>query len=268
MDHLRRQLAPISDAAWTAIDAEASRSLRHFLAARRLVDFSGPHGWDHSAHNLGRVETVATPGPALRAGLRQVRPLLELRTPLSLAREELDSVDRGNQAPDLQPVIDAARAAALAEDRAVFHGYEGAGITGIAETAPEGSLTLGDDYDRYPMVVAKAVAKLREAGVDGPYGIALGSDHYTGVMETAEHGGYPMLEHIRLILGGPIVWAPALDGGLVVSQRGGDFTLVCGQDFSIGYSTYSDEAVELYLEESLTLDIKEPKAAVLVVQSA
>ncbi len=55
MNHLMRELAPISDPAWDAIDEEASRALKHYLSARRLIDFSGPHGWEHSSTSLGRV---------------------------------------------------------------------------------------------------------------------------------------------------------------------------------------------------------------------
>ena len=56
MDHLLRSIAPISDAGWELLDREARERLTPALAARRLVDFSGPHGWQHSATNLGRVD--------------------------------------------------------------------------------------------------------------------------------------------------------------------------------------------------------------------
>ena len=103
---------------------------------------------------------------------------------------------------------------------------------------------------------------LREAGVDGPYGLALGPDAHTRVLETSEHGGYPLLEHLREILGGPIVWAPAVDGGAVMSMRGGDFLYDSGQDLSIGYESHDAEAVNLYLEESFTFQVATPEAAV------
>jgi uncharacterized linocin/CFP29 family protein len=67
---------------------------------------------------------------------------------------------------------------------------------------------------------------------------------------------------IKLILGGPIAWAPAVDGAVVLSMRGGDYELVCGQDTSIGYRSHDDAVVELYLEESLTLVIADGRAAV------
>jgi uncharacterized linocin/CFP29 family protein len=71
-----------------------------------------------------------------------------------------------------------------------------------------------------------------------------------------------VLEHIRMILGGPIVWAPSVDGAVVVSLRGGDYTLAVGEDFAIGYLSHSDSAVQLYLEESLTFRVLDPRAAV------
>ena len=103
---------------------------------------------------------------------------------------------------------------------------------------------------------------LRAADIAGPYAIALGSRGFTGVTETTEHGGYPVFEHLGQILGGPVVWAPAVEGAVVLSQRGGDFVLTVGQDFSIGYSSYDAVNVELYLEESITFRINTPEAAV------
>ncbi len=265
MDHLRRELAPVTDAAWSAIEAEAARTLRHFLAARPLVDFQGPKGWKEAAQPLGRVEAVVSAYDGVDVRTRKVQPLIELSTRFSLDRRELDDVDRGLPNPDLSNVVDAARSAAFAEDRSVFHGYEGGSIVGITQASPHEALLIGDDYHHYPRTVAKAVATLRTSGVGGPYGIALGPRCYTGVIETTEHGGYPVLEHIRLILQGPVVWAPAVDGAVVLSLRGGDYALSCGQDFSIGYRSHTEGSVELYLEESLTVEVREPSAAVALV---
>jgi uncharacterized linocin/CFP29 family protein len=188
--------------------------------------------------------------------------MVELRTPFELPMAELDAIDRGAPDPDLTPLQDAARLAALAEDRLVFHGYGGARIPGLTGASPHTPLQIGEDYDDYAGVVARAVAQLRRSGVGGPYAIALGPRCYTGVIETTEHGGYPLLEHIKLILGGPLIWAPAVDGAVVVSQRGGDYELVSGEDLSIGYRGHDDDAVQLYFEESLTLLVKDDRAAI------
>ena len=268
MNHLLRELAPVSGPAWEAIEEEASRTLRHFLAARKLVDFSGPHGWEHSAETLGRVDPLsAAPATGVDAAIRRMQPLAELRTPFELSRRELEAIDRGSRDYDLEVVIDAAKQAAAAEDSAVFHGYDDAGIAGISETTPHSPIVISDDYNQYPGTVARAVAMLQAAGIAGPYAIALGPRCYTGVIETTERGGYPVLEHIRLILGGPVVWAPAVDGAVVVSLRGGDFELTCGQDFSIGYLDHDADSVRLYLEESMTFRALSPDAGAALVYS-
>lgn len=266
MNHLLREIAPVSGPAWEAIEEEASRTLRHYLAARKLVDFSGPRGWEHSAETLGRVDPLSdAPAAGVDAAIRRMQPLAELRTPFELSRRELEAIDRGSRDYDLQVVIDAARQAASIEDAAVFHGYDAAGIAGISQATPHEPVVIGDDYNQYPGTVARAVAMLQAAGISGPYAIALGPRCYTGVIETTERGGYPVLEHIRLILGGPVVWAPAVDGAVVVSLRGGDFELTCGQDFSIGYLDHDADNVRLYLEESMTFRALSPDAGVALV---
>lgn len=261
MDRLNRHLAPISDDGWSWIDEEARRSLRHFLAARALVDFSGPKGWSHSAEARGRTETFASPIDGVRARNRMVTPVAELRTPFTLERAELEAIDRGASNPDLTVVTEAARLAAQAEDKLLFWGG-GPGIEGMAASSAHEPVRLLEDYSSYPRLVAQAVGRLRRAGIEGPYGLALGDRSYSGVIETTEHGGYPLLEHIRLITGGPVIWARAIDGAVLVSLRGGDFELVSGADFAIGYDGHSAATVELYLEESLTFLVHEPKAAV------
>ncbi|MFP4513758.1 MAG: family 1 encapsulin nanocompartment shell protein, partial [Acidimicrobiales bacterium] len=194
--------------------------------------------------------------------LRQLQPLVEVRTELELVRAELDAVERGAPDPDLDPVAQAARRLALAEDAAVFDGYSAAGIVGIAEASPHESIPISSDYEEYPHSVAKAVSRLRLDGVEGPYGIALGPRCYQGVMETTQRGGYPVLQHVREILGGPVVWAPSANGAIVVSLRGGDFELVVGQDTSIGYRSHTESTVALYLEESFTFRAIGPEAGI------
>jgi uncharacterized linocin/CFP29 family protein len=258
---LRRELAPISTEAWNEVDAEATRALKTYLAARRLVDFDGPHGWEAACMPTGRLEPIGSSGDVTLAA-RKVRPFVEVRSQFALARAELDALERGAGDADLSAVVDAARRAAAAEDALVFDGNDEAGVTGIGSGSPHDALTIGDDYSDFPGLVAQAVAALRTAGVDGPYGVALGPRCYTGVIETTERGGYPVLQHLQLITGGPVVWAPAVDGSLVVSMRGGDYQLSVGEDLSIGYLDHDADSVTLYIEETLTFSNHTPEAAV------
>lgn len=266
MNHLLRTLAPLSDAAWEMIDGEATRQLKVVLAARQLVDFSGPHGWAHSAVATGRTTPVAAaPGDGVTAAARKVLPLIELRAGFTLFRAEMAAIDRGAEDVDLSSLNDAVRRIALAENTAVFHGFGEAGIEGIAEMSPHPAVALGTDYDSYPGLVARAVERLRSEGIGGPYGLALGPEGYTGVIETTEYGGYPVFDHLRRILGGPIVWAPGVSGAVVLSLRGGDFLFESGQDFAIGYEGHDADSVHLYFEESFAFRVVTPEAAVALV---
>jgi uncharacterized linocin/CFP29 family protein len=268
VSHLLRGHAPVTQAAWAAIDDEAKARLTTNLAARKLVDFSGPHGWEHSATTLGRARPVASPlSNGVRARLRQVQPLVELRVPFSLSRAELEDIDRGADDIDLSGLEEATRAIAVTENSVVFHGYADAGIVGITEAASHPVLPLEDSTESYPRIVAKAIALLRRAGIGGPYGLAIAPEGYTAVIETAEHGGYLLLDHLKHILDGPVVRAPGVRGAVVLSLRGGDFVLESGQDLSIGYSAHTSDMVELYIEQSLTFRVTEPDAAVALVPS-
>ena len=266
MNHLLRSIAPISDAGWRLIDEEATQRLAPALAARKLVDFSGPHGWERSATDLGRVSALDdSPVDGVDARLRRVLPLVELRAGFSLSRDELRDADRGAADADLESLDDAAQRIARAENRAVCHGFEAAAIAGITEAASHAPIELSADFDAYPGHVAKAVEMLLEAGIAGPYGLALGPACYTGVIETTEHGGYLVFDHLRKILEGPIVRAPGVNGALVLSLRGGDFLFESGQDLSIGYDSHDADSVQLFIEESFSFRVATSEAAVALV---
>jgi uncharacterized linocin/CFP29 family protein len=264
-DHLLRSHAPITDAGWELLDQEARERLVVALAARRLVDFSGPHGWEHSGTNLGRTEPIAeAPCEGVTALRRRVLPLAEMRAPFTVAREELRAGDRGAEDVDLDALDAAARSLAVAENTAVFHGWPEAGVEGITEASPHPELRRSEDFNQYPSCVAAAVERLLRCGVAGPYGLALGTDDYTSVVETTEHGGYPLFDHLRKILGGPLVWSPGVRGAVVLSQRGGDFLFESGQDLAVGYDRHDSDAVHLYLEESFSFRVATPEAAVAI----
>jgi uncharacterized linocin/CFP29 family protein len=264
MNHLLRGQAPISDAAWKLLDEEARQRLEPALGARKLVDFSGPHGWEYSATNLGRVAPMAgAPGEGVTGLQRRVLPLVEARADFAMSRDELRDADRGADDVDLEPLDTAAHQIAVAENIAVFHGWHGA-LMGIGESSPHEPISLGESASGYPRYVAGAVEQMLCRGVGGPYGLALGREQYRRVIETAEHGGYPLLDHLRKILEGPIVWAPGVEGAVVVSLRGGDFVFESGQDLSIGYESADAEVVRLYLEESFSFHVATPEAAVVL----
>jgi uncharacterized linocin/CFP29 family protein len=267
MNNLHRELAPISDAAWPQIEEETKRTLKRYLAARRVVDVQGPAGISLSAVGTGHLQKIASPRDGILARQREVMALVELRVPFELERQAIDDVDRGANDSDWQPAKDAARKIAFAEDGAVFEGYVAAGIVGMRKGTSNPTLTLPVDVRAYPEVIAQALSRLRLVGVNGPYSVLLGADAYTALSETSDHG-YPVLEHVKRLVKDQIIWAPAIEGAFVLTTRGGDFALHIGQDASIGYSSHTEVVVHLYLQESFTFLLLTAEAAVALVPPA
>lgn len=262
MDLLKRELAPILPDAWKLIDAEAARVLRLNLAGRKLVDFKGPLGWRCGAVNTGRLHLLKEhPVDGVSSGLRVVQPLVEVRTPIFLETMELDMVARGADDPDLANVVQAAERIARVEDHAIFNGYPEASIAGILPSSPH-SPVIVKGAAQWPAAIVRAKEVLRAAGISGPYALALGPAVYDE-LSAASEDGYPIRKRIeRQIIEGPFVWAPAIEGAVLLSVRGGDFELTVGQDLSIGYASYERSKIELYLTESFTFRVLEPAAAV------
>src|ERR1700761_5342655 len=124
MNHLLRSHAPISDEGWKQIDDEARDRLEPALGARKLVDFTGPLGWEYSATNLGRVQRLeVSPADGVWALARRVLPLVELRADFTVSRAELRDIDRGAVDADFGSLDNAAHQIASAENAAVLHGW-------------------------------------------------------------------------------------------------------------------------------------------------
>jgi uncharacterized linocin/CFP29 family protein len=267
MNNLHRELAPISESAWLQIEEEASRTLKRYLAGRHVVDLKGPDGVGLAAVGTGHLNNVEAPGEGIIARQREVKALVELRVPFQLDRQAIDDVERGANDSEWQPLKDAAKRIAFAEDRAIFDGYPAAGIQGIRRGTSNPVAALPGDVLKYPDAIAEALSRLRLGGVNGPYSVVLGADAYTALSEASDHG-YPVIQHIQRLVNEEIIWAPAIAGAFVMTTRGGDFELHLGQDVSIGYSNHSDKSVTLYLQETLTFLLLTSEAAVALRAAA
>ena len=261
MNNLHRELAPISDPAWAQIEEEASRTFKCYIAGRRVVDVEGPSGPAFSAVGTGHLKSIAASKDGIVARQREVKALVELRSPFELNRQAIDDVERGANDSDWQAVKDAARQIAFAEDGAIFDGYAAAGIGGIRKGTSNPIKKLPADVREYPDAIAQCLSQLRLVGVNGPYAVLLGADAYTALAETSDHG-YPVLEHVKRLVKDKIIWAPAIAGAFVLTTRGGDFALYLGQDVSIGYLSHTETAVRLYLQETFTFQYFTAESAV------
>jgi len=268
MDLLKRKKAPITDEAWEQVDDEARRVLKLHLAGRKIVDFSGPHGWKLGGVNTGRLGPISKGVEGVSYAVRVVQPLVEVRVPFTMKIAELDYAARGADDLDLDPVIATAETVAHAEDTAIFHGFEAADITGIIEASPHKPIAVNAILD-WPKAVVAGLEVLRAAGVNGPYALALGLQAYDELDADSEDG-YPLRRRFAETLPDvSLIWAPALKGGAVLmSARGGDYELTVGQDLAIGYAVHDRTDVELYLTESFTFRVLEEKAAVFLKRAA
>ncbi|MCY0854723.1 family 1 encapsulin nanocompartment shell protein [Cupriavidus sp. D39] len=266
MNNLHRELAPITSAAWSQIEQEVARTFKRSVAGRRVIDLIGPGGAELAGVGTGHLRDIEAPLQGVGAKLREVKALVQLTVPFELQRETIDSVERGALDSDWQPAKEAARQLAFAEDRAIFDGYQAAGIVGIREGSSNPKFTLPADVNEYPNVISGAIEELRLAGVDGPYSVLLGADAYTA-LAGARDQGYPVVDHIKQIVSGEIIWAPAISGGSVLSTRGGDYALHLGEDLSIGYISHTDQVVRLYLRETLAFLMLTSEASVSIALS-
>jgi uncharacterized linocin/CFP29 family protein len=267
MNNLHRELAPISDAAWAQIEEETTRTLKRYLAGRRVADVVTPGVPSLPGVATGHLKSIAAPADGVIARQRQAKVLVEVRVPFELSRQAIDDVERGSEDSDWQPAKDAAKTIAFAEDRAIFAGYPAADIQGVRESTSNPIRSLPADVREYPDAIAQALTQLRLVGVNGPYSVLLGANEYTQLNETRDHG-YPVLEHVKRIVDGQIIWAPAIDGAFVMTTRGGDFELTIGKDVSIGYLSHTDSAVRLYLEEAFTFRVLTSESSVALSAAA
>ena len=205
MNHLLRGHAPISDAGWKLLDEEARERLTPALAARKLVDFSGPHGWEHSATNLGR--TSRSPRRRARASAassaRCCRWSSCARTSRS-PRAELRDADAAPRTPTWTRSTGPRTSIAVAENVAVFHGWARGRLSGIAEASPHDGSSSARRPTSTPARWPPRSSACCATGSPGPTGSRSGREElHSAVAETAEHGGYPLFDHLARIL-----WRP------------------------------------------------------------
>jgi uncharacterized linocin/CFP29 family protein len=266
MNNLHRELAPISAAAWAQIDGEARDTFALRAAGRRVVDVPEAGGPALASIGVGHLDDASTTTNGSQARLYRNQPLAQVRVPFTVSRQDVDDVERGAIDLTWDEVDDAVGKLVDIEDRAILHGWDRAGITGLTDASVYDPVQMSSELTEIDDAVARAVNVLRLGDVEGPYDLVLPQDLYTQVAETTNHGR-PLLDIVKaLLFGGDVLWAPAATSALMVSRRGGDATLYLGRDASIGYTSHDADSVTLYLEETFTVRVNQPDAAVELVR--
>jgi uncharacterized linocin/CFP29 family protein len=260
---LRREQAPVTEDAWSEIDEEAARIVKGNLSARRLVDFEGPLGLEHSSVNLGRAgsdgKDAAVKG--VEWSVRAVLPLTEIKVPFSLDMGELDNISKGSADADLDPVVEASKKLALFEESAVYFGFDEGCIRGIASSCENKPVKLPKSADDMTGAVESCIIAIERHGIAGPYALVLGTSTYQ-MLAAGDSKGYPLKKRVEEMVRGGVHWSPVLKGGLLVSLRGGDYEMSVGQDIAVGYESVSGDSLNLFLTESFTFRVLDERAAV------
>lgn len=257
-----KTLEPIPKEAWNEIKEEAVTVLNSALSARKVINLEGPKGMDHPAVPLGRLNiTEGTRKDQVRHGIHKMLPMIELKSPFTLDIHEVETIARGARDADLDPVMEAAAKLATAEDKIIYKGYKKAEIPGITTTSENTSIKWPEDPEDIPKTVSEAILSLQYKNIDGPYHLVLDCEKWKEINMMV--GGYVLKKQLDEIIDGDIVLNKNTNDNLMLSGRGDDFTMTLGKDVSLGYEYQEQELLRLYLLESFTFLVTEPRASVI-----
>lgn len=262
MNILKKSLAPITDKAWGEITEQLEEILKTYLTGRKFVDIDGPNGLEFGSVSTGRLVTPDDQtNNGVNYGIREVLPLVEIRKPFELDLWELDNIERGAKDADLEPLEKAAKEVALFEEKAIYEGFEPASIKGLKTSSEKAPVTVPSDVNDFIKEIGNQSVYLKENAVEGPYTLVISAKDWLSLVELSE--GYPIQKQIQEILGGKVIINHSNENTFLVSERGGDYELVLGQDITLGYDSHDTKNVKLYLTASFTFRVLSPEAVVV-----
>jgi len=266
MNILKKNIAPITEGAWKEIEMELKTVLNNNRTARKFVDIDGPYGFEYSAVPTGRLEIPKKNSEdEVNYGIRSVLPMLEMRKPFELNIWELDNASRGAKDIDLEPLENAARQMVKFEEQMIYRGLSTAGIKGLMEVNHYDPVPLPSDFNNILRFIGKQINLLQRNSVEGPYSLVLNEKNWLELINLIE--GYPLIKQLKEILGGEIYVNKFCDHSFLLSERGGDFELILGEDICIGYDSQSTEKVKLFLTQTMSFRILSPEAKIMLTDA-
>jgi uncharacterized linocin/CFP29 family protein len=266
MEWLRRNAPSLSDKVWNAIDQTAASMFKQTVVARRIADFDGPKGWNHVATQLGTYKSIGGRHASnkVRLSVPEVMLLTELRAEFALAWSAIDIFERVGPPLESEPIEEAAREVALAEDRLVFFGNNANPGLLTSHESPRIALSDWSVPGRVVTDLLTAVEKLDEIAIKGPYEAVLSPAHYYSYLrQTGEGGSYPAAKQLGIVLE-KVYSSPVIDGAVLFSTRGSDFLITVGGDLTVGYRAHDDTSLHLFCVETVSAQLLTPKAVCLI----
>lgn len=263
MNILKKNLAPITNKAWSEIDDQVSEVLKTYLTGRNFVDIDGPYGLEQGGISTGKLIVPENQSKkSVNYGIREYLPMVEIRKPFELDVWELDNLERGAEDVDLSPLEDATKEIALFEEAAIYKGFDPANIVGLKNASEHDKVKMPTDPNGFIKEVGNQLIKLKRESVEGPYSLIIKESDWVQLLKLTE--GYPITKQLSELLGGQIIINHTTDNSFIVSERGDDYELIIGQDISIGYDHHDSKKVKLYLTSSFTFKVNSPEAIVVL----
>lgn len=263
MDILKQQLAPINSKAWEEIHEVAKDVFENILSARKFVDVDGPFGWDFAAVNMGKLTVPKNQKTGdINIGIRNVKPLVEIRMPFKINIWDMDDIVRGSEEIEFEDLENAARKIAEFEERSIYYGLDHAAIEGITNSTAHKPLSYQNKPDSFMQAITEAVFTMKNSHVTGPYTLVMNTEKWKEI--SSMFTGYPIKKQLRELIDGQIILTQNLKDAMVITERGGDFKFTLGNDISIGYNQHDAKNVDLFFTESFTFRVIDPAAVILL----
>lgn len=260
---LQRSDAPFGQVVWEQIDQAVCEAARSNLSARRLLETEGPYGLGLKSLPLGERPVEGNGEDEVLVTADRAVPVPLIATTFTLAARDIANFVRQGLPMDLGPAARAAAQCARKEDQLLFHGSEALGMHGLLTAQGVGSVNLrewkqpGDGVQD----VMKALERIDSAGFHGPYTLALDPLRYTALLKRYPQGSTLEIEHMREVIGGQVIKAPAIQkGGVLVAQGRYLASIVLAQDLMTAFEGPAGRAYTFIVSESLALRLAEPTA--------
>lgn len=250
---LKREIAPLTQLAWSEIDGRAEAVLKSRLTAGKAVTVNGPKGLDFTSVSEGRLELIDDDENLVKTGVFKIKPLVEARISFTLNRWELDNLTRGAKDIDLTNLEEAVQKIAEFEETAVYKGFDAGQIKGLETVSANEKIPFGETDSQIMEAISKGLVTLKEKFEAGPFVLIVGEVAYNR-LNISSHG-YPLIKQIEALIGGKILLSTVLDGAFLIPYDNPNFELTIGQDFAIGFESYDQEDVKLFITESFTFRV-------------
>jgi len=244
MDLYKQNLAPIASEAWGEISERAEAVIKSVLSARRALHVVGPLGIDYTAVSTGRLNLIKDESDEVNSGVYENISLLESRVNFKLSRWELDNILRGSKDADLEPLEEAALKLAKFEEKTIYYGNKQAKIPGLVASCGK-TIELGSDSQMILESVVQAVLHLESKFAKKPFSLLASPKLMQSLNKI--HGAKILKEIVESVIGGKVILANNLEGGLLLPNDHADLELTIGQDYTIGYQHHDSEFVQLFI---------------------